>query len=95
LKDGLRVWLERKAGEIGRRRKSCGVGVGVLIWRFTRRICLGEKDEIHNDKSIKGKEETDCDRGEGKVEGLRRFWEQMSGSEKNLGNQEDINQEDI
>lgn len=75
VKEGLRVWLERKAGEI-RRRKKDGVAVGVLVWRFSRRPKL---DAAANSGAGKVRE---TDRlQDGKVLGLKRFWEGLgSGS---------------
>lgn len=72
VKDGLRVWLERKAGVVGRRKDAA---VGVLVWRFSKKaktphdarkrpeiaLGLGEKPEA------------------GKVKGLRTFWEDLGG----------------
>lgn len=67
IKEGLRVWLERKARDIGLRRKEGGVGV--LVWRFTRKMKLGESHRLRCDVS-----ETP---GKDKVNGLRRFWESV------------------
>lgn len=39
LKEGLRAGVQRMADEIGRRGK--GLGVGVLVWRFSRRLRVG------------------------------------------------------
>lgn len=70
VKEGLRVWLERKAGEILKRRKD-GVGVGILVWRFSKR---GKGAEVREEKKV----------GEwfekGRVSGLKRFWEGLSRS---------------
>ncbi|PSK34093.1 hypothetical protein B9Z65_8419 [Elsinoe australis] len=66
VKEGLRVWLERKAGEIMKRREK-GVGVGVLVWRLQRRMRLeGERT---------GGKGVEIEGAEGRVRGLRSFWE--------------------
>ncbi|EMC99450.1 hypothetical protein BAUCODRAFT_50733, partial [Baudoinia panamericana UAMH 10762] len=67
LREGLRVWLERKAQEIRARQKDAVGGVGVLIWRFSRKMKLGE--------SRRGCET--CLEGpkKDKVSGLKRFFE--------------------
>jgi len=69
IKEGLRVWLERKAREIRTRKKEGGVGV--LVWRFSRKLKLthGEKDET----GWLGQASKD------KVGGLKRFFEDMAG----------------
>ncbi|EGP91327.1 uncharacterized protein MYCGRDRAFT_89490 [Zymoseptoria tritici IPO323] len=74
LKEGLRALLERKVRRIGARRKESGGGVGVMVWRFSRKLKLGE-----------GRREGDCDRSgrvrdvglksDGKVMSLKRFFE--------------------
>ncbi|KAK4964207.1 hypothetical protein LTR28_003936 [Elasticomyces elasticus] len=70
VKEGLRVWLERKAKQIrARRREGSSVGVGVLVWRFSRRSkasALAEQACNHEAKD---------DVQQGRVSGLRRFWE--------------------
>lgn len=40
IKEGLRVWLERKACEIRTRKKEGGVGV--MVWRFSKKLKLTE-----------------------------------------------------
>ncbi|GAB7337981.1 hypothetical protein MBLNU457_4356t2 [Dothideomycetes sp. NU457] len=70
VKEGLRVWLERKAGEILKRRKD-GVGVGVLVWRFSKR---GKSAEVREEKKV-----GEC-LEKGRVSGLKRFWEGLSRS---------------
>lgn len=72
LKEGLRARVQRKADEIRRRRE--GVGVGVLVWRFSKRLRLGggaERRETRNREEWPRKE---------KVSGLRRFWEGLDGT---------------
>ncbi|KAF4552998.1 Hypothetical protein D9617_8g050110 [Elsinoe fawcettii] len=64
VKEGLRVWLERKAGEICRRREK-GVGVGVLVWRLQRRLKVEERREGNREKVM----------DTGRVRGLKMFWE--------------------
>jgi hypothetical protein len=67
IKEGLRVWLERKAREI-RSRKSEG-GVGTLVWRFSRKLKMSEpKSELAD-----GREKPKND----KVTGLKRFFEDL------------------
>ncbi|GAB7363382.1 hypothetical protein MBLNU230_g3660t1 [Neophaeotheca triangularis] len=68
VKEGLRVWLERKAREIRARRRE-GVGVGVLVWRFSRRLKLGDARGVGDAWPERPKKE--------RVTGLRRFWEGM------------------
>lgn len=65
VKEGLRVWLERKAREITRKRDN--VVVGVLVWRFSKKLKLGDN---------KGHARERPDRLEkGRVSGLKRYWE--------------------
>lgn len=73
LKEGLRVRLEKKVNAIRERRRE-GAGVGILIWRFSKRLKLGNTVEKH---AITGGE--DVPRTE-KVGGLRRFWEGLGGA---------------
>lgn len=65
IKEGLRVWLERKARDIGSRKKEGGVGV--MVWRFSRKMKLGERDE--GSAALPQRPQKD------RVTGLRRFWE--------------------
>jgi hypothetical protein len=67
IKEGLRVWLERKAREI-RSRKSEG-GVGMLVWRFSRKMKMSEPESEHIDEREQPKKE--------KVTGLKRFFEDL------------------
>ena len=71
VKEGLRVWLERKAGEILKRRKDC-VGVGVLVWRFSKR---GKGVEVRERERTVGE-----GLEKGRVLGLKRFWEGLGAS---------------
>lgn len=71
VKEGLRVRLERKAREI-RARRGDGVGVGVLVWRFSRRMKLGEARGGSDAWPERPKKE--------RVASLRRFWEGMGSS---------------
>ncbi|KAM0723846.1 hypothetical protein Q7P37_000836 [Cladosporium fusiforme] len=75
LKEGLRARVQRKADEILRRRKE-GVGVGVLVWRFSKRLRLGggseRRETINTCRDERPKRE--------KVSSLRRFWESLDGS---------------
>jgi hypothetical protein len=69
IKEGLRVWLERKAREIRARKKEGGVGV--LVWRFSRKVKLGEVELGECDWNTRPSKE--------KVSGLKRFFEDMAG----------------
>lgn len=76
VKEGLRVWLERKAGEIGRRRKKDGVGVGILVWRFSKRVKITDVSERERARARAGSWES---AEKGRVMGLKRFWEGLGG----------------
>ena len=68
IKEGLKVWLERKAREIRSRKKEGGVGT--LVWRFSRKMKHGDaKREI-----LDWPEEPKKD----KVTGLKRFFEGLA-----------------
>lgn len=68
IKEGLRVWLERKAQGI-RSKKQEG-GVGILVWRFSRRPKHLDADkEASNWPGQPNKE---------KVSGLKRFFESLA-----------------
>lgn len=69
IKEGLRVWLERKARDIGSRTKEGGVGV--MVWRFSRKMKLGERDEGNANLTQKRPQKE-------RVAGLRRFWEGLA-----------------
>jgi len=75
LKEGLRVWLDRKAREI-RARKKEGVGVGVLVWRFSKKLKMSNT-MAETGAGAGGNERPRDDR----VRGLRRFWEGLGRSE--------------
>lgn len=64
IKEGLRVWLERKARDINNRKEGA---VGVLVWRFSRKMKLGDFTRGSNDMPLTPNKE--------KVSRLRRFWE--------------------
>lgn len=68
IKEGLRVWLERKARNIRLRKDG---GVGVLVWRFSRKLRMGEPGK---DCRVSSAERPQKER----VSGLRRFWEELS-----------------
>jgi hypothetical protein len=68
MKESLRVRLEKKAHAIREKRRE-GAGVGVLIWRFSKRLKLSGNMEKCSEE-IPRKE---------KVGGLRRFWEGLGG----------------
>lgn len=73
LREGLRVWLERKAHQIRARQKDAAGGVGVLVWRFSRKLKLPDPSRCSTEIwSEKPKKE--------KVLGLKRFWESVSSS---------------
>lgn len=79
MKDGLRVKLERKARAIGRRKDAA---VGILVWRFTKRVKIttndgnGDGDGNKQSRLALGSWERPEN---GRVRGLRRFWEDMGG----------------
>lgn len=67
LKEKMRVWLERKASQIGAKRKVDG-GVGVMVWRFSKKMKLGERETQWRGENPK----------KDKVSGLKRFWESIN-----------------
>ncbi|TKA79034.1 hypothetical protein B0A55_03157 [Friedmanniomyces simplex] len=71
LRDGLRVWLERKAAKIRARQKDAAGGVGVLVWRFSRKVKIGDGRRTADVWPEKPKKDL--------VSGLKRFWEGMGG----------------
>lgn len=71
IKEGLRVWLERKARQIPLKRKDGGVGV--LVWKFSKRLRLGANTSDQSGNSVAGEETPKKDR----VSGLKRFWENI------------------
>lgn len=71
VKEGLRVWLERKAGEIKKRKIRDG-GVSVLVWRFSKRLKGEERWRGKNEGVV-------LEGGEGRVRGLKKFWEGVGG----------------
>lgn len=72
LREGLRVWLERKAHQIRARQKDAAGGVGVLVWRFSRKMKLVDTKRGFDHWPEKPKKD--------KVSGLKRFWESVNGS---------------
>lgn len=76
FKEGLRVWLERKAGEIRRRHSKNGtLGVGILVWRFSKRA--KNLDAGASTRMLS----SPCDKPEhGRVRGLKRLYEELSTS---------------
>ncbi|KAK5688770.1 hypothetical protein LTS10_000748 [Elasticomyces elasticus] len=72
LRDGLRVWLERKAAKIRARQKDAAGGVGVLVWRLSRKMKIGDARRTTDIWPEKPKKD--------RVSGLKRFWEGMGGS---------------
>lgn len=68
IKEGLRVWLERKAHQIrARKKEGC---VGVLVWRFSRKLKLGTGSEKHLEWMDKPSKD--------KVSGLKSFFEDLA-----------------
>lgn len=67
IKEGLRVWLDRKAREIRSRRNEGGVGT--LVWRFSRKMKMSESKGQTSDWQDMPKKE--------KVTGLKRFFENL------------------
>lgn len=76
FKEGLRVWLDRKAGEIRRRHSRTGsLGVGILVWRFSKRLKsldVGSLSCTTSDPLEKPER--------GRVRGLKRVYEELSTS---------------
>lgn len=72
VKEGLKIWLERRAGEIRRRRKD--VGVGILVWRFSRKPKMAVSENGRQSRNGIGAWEVP---ERGRVKGLRRFWEEL------------------
>ncbi|KAF2485695.1 hypothetical protein BDY17DRAFT_322517 [Neohortaea acidophila] len=73
MKAGLRVWLERKARDISSRPRGEG-GVGVMVWRFSRKLKLAASASAAADTRLQcgmAMREPERDR----VNRLRRFWE--------------------
>ncbi|KAF2159232.1 hypothetical protein M409DRAFT_71132 [Zasmidium cellare ATCC 36951] len=73
IKEGLRVWLERKAREIVTSHKKDG-RVGVLVWRFSRKA---KAADTRRDLNICC-EKPDIDKE--KVGSLRRFFESLGNA---------------
>jgi len=72
LRDGLRVWLERKANQIRARQENAAGGVGVLVWRFSRKMKLADSKRTTEYWPERPKKDH--------VSGLKRFLETMSSS---------------
>lgn len=68
IKEGLKVWLERKAHQIGLRKEEEG-RVGIMLWRFSRKMRIGEPPNNRPDWRERPKKD--------RVSGLKRFWEGM------------------
>lgn len=75
IKDGLRVWLDRKASQIRARKKDGGVGI--LVWRFSRRLKFAEGRWDHAQSTHNG---TSTDN----VSRLRRLFEGTNGRRSSL-----------
>lgn len=70
IKEGLRVWLERKAREI-RAHKRDG-RVGIMVWRFSRMVKIGGDGDTRGDSNVC------CQKPDKeKVGSLRRFFESL------------------
>lgn len=61
IKEGLRVWLERKAREIRSRKKEGDVGV--MVWRFSKRMKLSDAKERAPDWPLPKKDKVSRMRG--------------------------------
>ncbi|KEQ87184.1 hypothetical protein M438DRAFT_389039 [Aureobasidium pullulans EXF-150] len=70
FKEGLRVWLEKKARAIKKHKSHVG-GVGILVWRFTKRS-KGTNFSF-TETSSASQQGTQTDH----VSNLRRFWEDV------------------
>ena len=68
---GLRVWLERKANQIQVRQKDAAGGVGILVWRFSRRMKITDSRQSSDGRGERPRRE--------KVTRLKRFWENLAG----------------
>ena len=67
IKEGLRVWLERKACEIRSMKKEGAVGT--LVWRFSHKVKLDPKAQGPDCHEMPKKD---------KVTGLKRFFEDLA-----------------
>lgn len=74
IRDGLRVWLERKATQIRSRQKDAAGGVGILVWRFSRKMKLNDSR-----KGLEGRLGEQSTARTERVTGLKRYWENVSG----------------
>ena len=74
FKEGMRVWLERKACEIKRRKSHVGE-VGILVWRFTKRAKAPEMSRTESCSSSYKQTPSSS------VSSLRRFWEGMRSNQ--------------
>lgn len=72
IKEGLRVWLERKAREIIRTHRKDG-RVGVLVWRYSSKAKAGDARRQSSVSCQKPDKE--------KVGTLRRFFESLGNVE--------------
>ncbi|OTA33276.1 hypothetical protein BTJ68_06170 [Hortaea werneckii EXF-2000] len=68
---GLRVWLESKAHQIQVRQKDAAGGVGILVWRFSRRLKITDSRQFSDGRVERPRRE--------KVTRLKRFWENLAG----------------
>lgn len=68
IKEGLTVWLERKARAIRSRRKEGGVGT--LVWRFSRKMRLTDSKRDPTEWPAKPNKD--------RVTGLKRFFEGLA-----------------
>ena len=68
IKEGLRVWLERKALQI--RSRKVEDGVRALVWRFSRKMKMGDSRKDAMEWPERPRKE--------KVTGLKSFWESLN-----------------
>ncbi|RMX83114.1 hypothetical protein D0869_05560 [Hortaea werneckii] len=69
--NGLRVWLERKANQIQVRQKDAAGVVGILVWRFSRKMKITDNRKPSDGRVERPRRD--------RVTGLKRFWENLAG----------------
>ena len=77
FREGMQDWLEKKARAIKKHKSHVG-GVGILVWRFTKR-------SRGNDSSPTGSSTRACSNTH-HVSSLRRFWEDVGAEGSSLRN---------
>ncbi|KAI5253975.1 hypothetical protein E4T42_02577 [Aureobasidium subglaciale] len=70
FKEGMRVWLEKKARAIKKHKSNVG-GVGILVWRFSKKGKAANRPPSESCLDSRTCSETD------RVSSLRRFWEDV------------------